>query len=132
MSPLLFLKSSGLDGSSVLRHLRRLLPGVTGCLFAVTASGRADAQSNEQIAAMGCRNAASARLRADYPGASDVSFTSAPRVTGRRRGEVQMRGEGQYTHGARRRFVYECAYRPHSAKTAVTLSFPDTVAKHRN
>ena len=105
------------------------MSAVLGCMFVAAIAGHAGAQSNEQIAAMGCRNAASAQLKTDYPGASEVSFMSAPRVTGRRRGEVQMRGEGQYTHGARRRFVYECAYRPHSAKTAVTLSFPDTATK---
>ena len=129
MSPLQCRKWSGLTASSVRR---RVIPVVVSGVLAAANSGRVGAQSNEQIAAMGCRNAASAQLKADYPGTSEVSFTSAPRVIGRRRGEVTMRGEGQYMRGARRRFVYECAYRPHSAKTAVTLSFPDTAAKHRN
>jgi len=100
----------------------------------IAAAPRASAaQSDAQIAAMGCRNAASAQLRAQQPG-SEPTFTAAPQIVGRKRGEVRMRGEGQYLDAARqpRRFTYDCAYRPHSAKTAISLSFPDTVAKPRD
>ena len=79
---------------------------------------------------MGCRNAASAQLLKQHPGASEVRFTAA-RVVARRRGEVRMRGEGSFARGARQLFSYDCTYRTHSAKTTILLSFPDTIAQPR-
>jgi hypothetical protein len=104
-----------------------------GCALSAVAPRRSAAQTDAQIAAMGCRNAASSQLRSQRPGA-EPSFTSAPKIVKRKRGEVQMRGEGLFLVGGRqsRRFVYDCTYRPHSAKTAVTLTFPDTTAKPRD
>jgi len=114
-------------------RVRTIAAAAMGCALLAASPRMSAAQSDVQIAAMGCRNAASSQLRSQQPGA-EPSFTSAPRIVKRKRGEVQMRGEGQYLDAGRqtRRFVYDCAYRPHSAKTAVTLTFPDTANRPRD
>jgi hypothetical protein len=100
-----------------------------GALSAVLIGARVlSAQTGAEVAAMGCKNAAARELKSQRAN-GEPSFQGSPSVVQRKRGETQMRGEGQYLDVARkpRRFVYECAYRPHSAKTTVTLSFPDSV-----
>ena len=107
---------------------------VLACTSVIAAAPRASAaQTDAQVAAMGCRNAATNQLRSQHPEAQP-SYTTAPQVLKRKRGEVQLRGEGQYLDATRgpRRFIYDCAYRPHSARTTISLSFPDSVAKPRD
>jgi hypothetical protein len=84
------------------------------------------AQSPNEVATMGCRNGVAREVRVQRPDADSVTIGSAPRVTRSARGELTLNGDGHILAGTERqwlRFSYVCAYRPHSARTAVQLTF---------
>ena len=92
----------------------------------VVSACRMAAQSPDEVAAMACRNGAAREIRVQRPDADSVTIGSAPRVTQRVRGEVTLNGDGHIlarSQGEWLRFSYVCAYRPHSARTAVQLTF---------
>jgi len=89
------------------------------------------AQSPDQVAAMGCRNGVAQEARVQRPDADSVTIGAVPVVTRRKRGELTVSGDGHILARGQRQwlsFSYTCAYRPHSAKTEVTLTFANPSA----
>jgi hypothetical protein len=96
-------------------------------LVALTCVGAgAGAQSPDQVAIIGCRNAATREARAQRPEADSVRFTSEPRVTEKSARERSVRGAARYFDRGRREwrpFIYDCVYHTRSAATSVRLQF---------
>ena len=91
------------------------------CVACANVSSSQDAR---QVAIISCNNAASNAMRAQLTGPNSLRFAPDPLVGPKGRGAVGVRGRGQYLEAESRTwraFTYDCTYRTHSAKTAVTV-----------
>lgn len=87
-------------------------------------AARAMAQTRDQVALMSCQNAATNDVRGQRPEADSVRFSPNPVVTEQSKQQASVQGAGRYFDRIRRQwrpFIYQCAYRPGSAKTRVTV-----------
>ena len=93
-------------------------------LLLICIATTAAAQSQRQVAIIGCRNAASKEVRAQRAEADSVRLTPNPTVAETSRNDVEVSGAGQYFDRTRRQwrpFNYTCTYNTRSAATRVKV-----------